>query len=215
MGVPGQVDILVGPGTSAPAAELAHAVQGELEALGARPRIVRRPRDPDEGVPLLVVAPHEVLPALQAETRERFEWIVAQSLLLVLAHPSSNAWQATLPYAEHAGALLHASDAGVAAFKRLGRRVRRFPIGFHASFEAADGPAAEREVDVAFVGVTSPRRLRVLAEAAGALAGRGTAIHLPDTSATPSGAVLDYLGARRAERPLRALVGRARRPAGR
>jgi GT2 family glycosyltransferase/uncharacterized coiled-coil protein SlyX len=195
VGVPGQVDILVGPGTSAPAAELANAVHGELEALGARPRIVRRPRDPDEGVPLLVVAPHEVLPALQAETRERFEWIVAQSLLLVLAHPSSNAWQTTLPYAERAAALLHASDAGVAAFKRLGRRVRRFPIGFHASFEAADGPAAEREVDVAFVGVTSPRRLRVLAEAAGALAARGTAIHLPDTSATPSGGVLDYLGA--------------------
>jgi len=195
VGVPGQVDILVGPGTSAPAAELAHAVRGELEALGAQPRVVRRPRDPAEGVPLLVVAPHEVLPALQAETREQFEWIVAQSLLLVLAHPSSNAWQETLPYAEHAAALLHASDAGVAAFKRLGRRVRRFPIGYNATFEAADGPAAQRDVDIAFVGVTSPRRLRVLAEAAPVLAARETAIHLPDTSATPSGAVLDYLGA--------------------
>ena len=61
MGVPGQVDILVGPGTSAPAAELAHAIRGELEALGARPRVVRRPRDPAEGMPLLIVAPHEVL----------------------------------------------------------------------------------------------------------------------------------------------------------
>ena len=195
MGVPGQVDILVGPGTSAPAAELAHAIRGELEALGAHPRVVRRPRDPAEGVPLLVVAPHEVLPALQAETREQFEWIVAQSLLRVLAHPSSNAWEETLPYAEHAAALLHASDAGVAAFKRLGRRVRRFPIGYNASFEAADGPAAQRDVDIAFVGVTSPRRLRVLAEAAPVLAARETAIHLPDTSATPSGAVLDYLAA--------------------
>ena len=191
--MPGQVDILVGPGTSAPAAELAHAIRGELEALGARPRVVRRPRDPAEGVPLLVVAPHEVLPALQAETREQFEWIVAQSLLLVLAHPTSPAWQATLPYAEHAAALLHASDAGVAAFKRLGRRVRRFPIGYHASFEAAERPA-ERDVDVAFAGVTSPRRLRMLAEAAPVLASRETAIHLPDTAATPSAAVLDYLG---------------------
>ena len=195
MGVPGQVDILVGSGTSAPAAELAHAIRAELEALGAGPRVVRRPRDPSEGVPLLVVAPHEVLPALQRETREQFGSIVAQSLLLVLAHPSSPAWQAALPYAEHAAALLHASDAGVAAFKRLGRRVRRFPIGYHATFEATEGRAAERDVDVAFVGVTSPLRLRELAEAAPVLAAHRTAIHLPDTSATPSGAVLDYLGA--------------------
>ncbi len=195
MGVPGQVDILVGPGTSAPAAELANAIRGELEALGAQPRVVRRPRDPSEGVPLLVVAPHEVLPSLQAETREQFGWIVAQSLLLVLAHPSWPAWRTTLPYAEHAAALLHTSDAGVAAFKRLGRRVRRFPIGYHATFEATDAPAAGRDVDVAFVGVTSPLRLRELAEAAPVLAAHRTAIHLPDTSATPSVAVLDYLAA--------------------
>jgi GT2 family glycosyltransferase len=170
-------------------------VLGELETLGARSRVVRRPRDPAEGVPLLVVAPHEVLPALHAEAREQFEWIVAQSLLLVLAHPGSPEWQATLPYAEHAGALLHVSDAGVAAFKRLGRRVRRFPLGHHASFEAAGPPPPVRDVDVAFVGVTSPRRLRVLAEAASVLAASTTEILLPDTSATSSGPVLDYLGA--------------------
>ncbi len=194
MGVPGQVDILVGPGTSAPAAELAHAIRGELEALGARPRVVRRPRDPAEGLPLLIVAPHEVLPALHAEMPEQFESVVAQSLLLVLAHPTAPAWRATLPYAEHAAALLHASDAGVAAFTRLGRRVWRFPIGYHASFESAERPPA-RDVDVAFAGVASQRRLRVLAEAASELAERQTEIHLPDRAATPSAAALDYLGA--------------------
>ncbi len=77
------------------------------------------------------------------------------------------------------------------------------------------GRRRKRNVDVAFVGVASPRRLRVLAEAAHALAANGTAIHLPDTSASPSGAVLDYLGGDERNALYAALVGRARRPAGR
>ena len=81
-----------------------------------------------------------------------------------------------------------------AAFKRLGRRVPRVPIGYHASFESAERPPA-RDVDVAFAGVASQRRLRVLAEAASELAERQTEIHLPDRAATPSAAALDYLGA--------------------
>src|SRR5262245_13529542 len=154
------IDILVGPGTSLPAAELAGAVRAELDGLGRETRLTERPREPKHDLATLVVAPHEILPDLAAD-ESRLLALLRRSALLVLAHPTSADWSATLPFAEQAGALLHVSDAGIAAFKRLGRRARRFPLGYNASFDRWGGADGERPVDVAFLGTLTPRRSRL------------------------------------------------------
>jgi hypothetical protein len=187
-------DILLGVHTSAPAAELGRALDSELEALGRSTRVVHdRLRQPSPDSATLVVAPHETLPSLGPADDERLVAALRRSILLVLAHPSSPEWTATLPYAEHAGALLHVSDAGIAAFKRLGRRVRRFPLGYHASFDRWSGTHGERPVDAVFLGTLTPRRSRLLSEAAAKLARRTVRLHVPGRPSTRAESVIDFV----------------------
>jgi GT2 family glycosyltransferase len=188
-------DILVGAQTSLPVAELGRALDSELEALGRSTRVVHdRLRQPSAEAATLIVAPHEALPALAPADDERLVAALRRSILLVLAHPSSPEWAATLPYAEHAGALLHVSDAGIAAFKRLGRRVRRFPLGYHASFDRWNVTEGERPVDVVFLGTLTPRRSRLLSEAAAGLARRTVRLHVPARPSTEAERVIDFVG---------------------
>lgn len=189
--MPDTVDILLGRGTSLPVAALATAIQSDLERAGVRTRTVRRPPDSAAKTVTLVVAPHETLPALVEADGERLQRMLGRSLFLVLAHPSSPEWDVTLPFAQQAGGLLHVSDAGVAAFKRLGRRVRRFTLGYHETFDRRAGAETERTIDAVLVGAGTPRRLQALAEAAAVLSERDVTIHLPDSSSTLSGLVLD------------------------
>jgi GT2 family glycosyltransferase len=187
-------DILLGAQTSLPVAELGRALDSELEALGRSTRIVHdRLRQPTTESATLIVAPHEALPVLAPADDERLVAALRRSILLVLAHPSSPEWTATLPYAEHAGALLHVSDAGIAAFKRLGRRVRRFPLGYHASFDRWNGTDGERPLEAVFLGTLTPRRARLLSEAAAGLARRRVELHVPGRPSTEAERVVDFV----------------------
>jgi Glycosyltransferase like family 2 len=188
------LDILLGPHSSLPSAELARAIEAELQELGRAGRTVHdRLRQPSSDLATLVIAPHEVLPHVDAD-QERLAAFLQRSVLLVLAHPTSAAWAASLPYVEHAGALLHVSDAGIAAFKRLGRRARRFPLGYHRAFDRWGGADTPRTVDVAFLGTLTPRRSRLLAQAAGVLSRRSVELRLPERPATAADRAPDFLG---------------------
>jgi hypothetical protein len=190
--VSGGLDILVAAGSSAPAAELAAAIRTEARGLGASADIVRElPRGTENAT--LLVAPDEALRRVEETEAERLDEFLSRSILLVLAHPSTAEWEATLPYAERAAALFHVSDAGIAAFKRMGRRVRRFPLGYHESFDRWQEREEERDVDVAFLGVASPRRERLLAELAGRLAARSTRIYFPDRPSDQERRLLDFV----------------------
>lgn len=186
------LNILVGARSSLPVSELTAAIRDEITELGAATHIVREhPRSPE--TPTLVVAPHEVFAEVPESDSERLVELLHRSILLVLAHPATAEWEATLPYAEHAAALFHVSDAGIAAFKRMGQRVRRFPLGYHRSFDRWEKRSDERDVDVAFLGLSSPRREKLLAELAGILAPRSTRIYLPERAAEQELRVLDFI----------------------
>lgn len=188
-----QLDILLPPKTSSPVAELGRAIEAELTELGVRTRTVRDVTAVVPGAPLLVIAPHEVFAGRTIDD-EAFSATLRSAMLLVLAHPSSDDWRDTLPFASEAGALLHVSDAGVAAFKRRGRRVRRVMLGYHSSFGTWDGKdEAPRPLDVAFIGRLTDHRSRALAEIAGELANREVEIHLPRRLAPAGERVLDFL----------------------
>jgi Glycosyl transferase family 2 len=187
------LDILLGSRSSLPVCELARAVEAELELLGRAGRTVRdRVTEPRADRATLVIAPHEALQEVDAD-EERLAAFLRRSILLVLAHPASAEWAETLRYAEHAGALLHVSDAGIAALKRLGRRARRFPLGFHPSFDSWGGQDRDRPIDVAFLGTLTARRSRLLAEAGAVLSGRTARLYVPERPAVRDERVVDFL----------------------
>ena len=186
------LNILVAARSSLPVSELAVAIRDEINELGATAHVVRdRPRSPETAT--LVVAPHEVFAKIPDSDSDSLVELLQRSILLVLAHPSTPEWEATLPFAAHAAALFHVSDAGVAAFKRMGRRVRRFPLGYHRSFDRWEECESERDVDVAFLGLISPRRERLLAELAHVLAPRSTRIYVPERAAEQEARILDFI----------------------
>jgi hypothetical protein len=185
------LDILVAARSSLPVSELATAILDELAELGAAAQIMRElPRGRETAT--LVIAPHEALAEASTHGRDLDE-LLRRTVLLVLAHPSTAEWEATLPYAERAAELFHVSDAGIAAFKRLGRRARRFPLGYQRSFDRWHDEPGERDVDVAFLGVASARRERLLAELANTLAARRTSIYLPGRAADQERRGRDFL----------------------
>lgn len=186
------LDILVAAHTSLPAAELATAIEAEIGGLGGTAEIVAEPRRGGDA-PTLVIAPHEAFAEVAEDDPARLGDLLRGTVLLVLAHPGSPEWEETLPYAEHAAALFHVSDAGIAAFKRLGRRARRFPLGYHPSFDRWHERPDSRDVDVAYLGVRSPRRDQRLAELAETLASHATSIYLPDRGATQERRLPDFL----------------------
>lgn len=186
------LDILVAARTSLPAAELATAIEAEIGELGGTAEIVAEPRRGGDA-PTLVVAPHETFADVAEDDPSRLGDLLRGTVLLVLAHPGSAEWEETLPYAEHAAALFHVSDAGIAAFKRLGRRARRFPLGYHPSFDRWHERPDARDVDVAYLAVRSPRRDQRLAELAETLSSRAASIYLPDRVATQERRLRDFL----------------------
>lgn len=186
------LDILVGARSSLPAAELAAAIRDDVGVLGGAAEVVRDlPRGRE--TPTLVVAPHEALADLPEDDPERLDELLRRTVLLVLAHPASPEWEATLPFAEHAAALFHVSDAGIAAFKRLGRRARRFPLGYHRSFDRWHERDDPRDIAVVYLAMRSTRRDRQLAELAGTLSSRSASIYLPDRVAELERPLPDFL----------------------
>jgi hypothetical protein len=147
-------------------AELAEALVFELDRLGAPARIVVG-EFPEHrtGVVTVLLPPHEfvalsgVRPSLH---------LMRRCLLISAEQPSSGFFAENLDLAREAGAVLDINHRAVRAYREAGVAAEHLQLGYSAAWDRRDAVAA-RDIDILFVGRTTPRRERALASYAAVL----------------------------------------------
>lgn len=187
-------DLLLSSRTGMPIVEATRAVGTALRRCGFDTRIVkdRIPAHEDDRA-IVVVGPHDVYPHLNEAYSAEVNASLARTILLCCERPHSSAWENTVGLAEHAGALLHASDLGVAAFGQHRLPARRFRWGYDPSLDGWHGAQARRPIDVLFMGAWTARREQTLAQAAEVLAGYDVDIRLTSGVSTGSREVANFI----------------------
>ena len=150
--------------------ELLEAVASEAKALGASVRSVSdRFPDPEPGMAYVYV-PHEYAALVSQEhmpsTIQR-----ARSIALCTEQPGTPWFDLGATQAAAAGAAMDISSAGQLELHRRGIRAERFRLGYAECWDVYRGrEGVERDVDVVFMGSSTPRRQALLAANAAPLA---------------------------------------------
>ncbi len=162
--------------------ELAQALIFELEKLGAKGRIVvgefptQRP-----GSVTVLLPPHEFAALSRARpTPEMLRRCVAISA----EQPSSEFFQWNVDLVRHAGAVLDINRRAVRSYAEQEIAAHHLQLGYSAFWDRRD-EKIERDIDILFVGRTTPRRERALAMYADQLERFNCEILLSDDS-TPN-----------------------------
>ena len=160
------IDIVMSGATALPLVEAAHTIGRGLQARGHTVTFVQDALPPvDSGRVALVLGPHDVYPHLDV-TPDALDRSLARTVIIGTARPSAVDWPIALEYAGLAGAVLDISDAGVTAFAASGIRATRFRLGYEPSIDYSTGGIDTRPLDVVFMGTATPRRQRLVANAA-------------------------------------------------
>jgi hypothetical protein len=187
-----KLHILTTAAMSLPAEAVAHGVAEALRSRGTSVSIVDGVADLQRDATFVIVAPHEVLPSIALEDRTLAETL-QRSVIVSTVRPASGDWALSRHFAERAGAVLDISDAGVTAFASLGIKARRFRLGYDPSQDRSSGGIETRPLDVAFLGASTPRRLRIMAEAARHLSSRDVDLRFTEGVASRDRTVTDFL----------------------
>ena len=135
----------------------------------------------------LVVAPHEFFPLFLVPTvgPEESARLGAQTWVINVEQPGSAWFELAWHHAQNCLGVFDISLEGVEEFRRRGRYAVHAPLGYSGSLEHRPHvDHAERPVDVLFIGHSSPKRDRLLADLAEDLAPFNFRIVLTDV-ATP------------------------------
>jgi hypothetical protein len=145
--------------------ELAEALGFELRKLGAESRIeVGGFPEPEPGEVTVLIPPHEFAALSIGPTAT-----MLQRMVLVSAEqPSSQFFGWNVDLARHAGAVLDINPRAVRAYQEAGVDAEHLQVGYSEAWDRRR-EGAERDIDVLFMGRSTPRRLRALAHYADAL----------------------------------------------
>ena len=158
------------------AAELLAAIADDAVAAGAEVTIGPATSSPRaEEVCLFVPLPETNPPAA-----------AMRSVAICIAHPGTPAFDLSTRVAGTAAAAVDLTTSGALEQRRRGVRAERFRLGLGERWRVPPTqPAGDRPCDILFVGRHTPRRERMIAANAAALAATRSAIHL----GPPSGAL--------------------------
>jgi hypothetical protein len=121
-----------------------------------------------------------------------------RTVLVITESPGAPGWERAAALAESAAATLVLDSAAVPELARAGVSARVLRLGYVPAWDGWGGLAgSERSIDLAVLGEFSDRRALAVAEAAAALHGRRTALHLLRRPLTPASAVASPVGERR------------------
>lgn len=186
-------ELLLSAATPWPVAEAVYSVQRALVEVGCVAEVtVDELPSPDLERIVVVVGPHEVYPHLPVDPEDLAESL-SRTLVICTARPSALDWHRALPYAATAAAVFDVSDAGVAALAAAGVDAERFRLGYDSALDLGTGGLEDRPLDVLFVGTATPRRQRLLAEAARWLSRRDVELHLIDGVGSPADPVTGFV----------------------
>lgn len=149
--------------------ELLAAVASEARALGAPvTEVADHFPDPEPGTAYVYV-PHEYA-ALAPADGSPTALQRARSITLCTEQPGTTWFDLSAAHAAAAGAAVDISGEGELALRRRGIRAERFRLGYAECWDVYRGDGQERDVDIVFMGSSTPRRQTVLATNAGLLA---------------------------------------------
>jgi len=121
-----------------------------------------------------VVIPHEYYALAPAEP----ESLRARTVAFGVEHPGTEEFETSVGYAGGLAGHFEISSDSVDELARRGIMATVFPLGLVPAWDCR-AAVAERDVDVAYLGSSDPRRLGILARAARDLAGLHTELVLP------------------------------------
>ena len=163
-------------------AELVEVIRDELSGLGVRSSVSLDGFPAARaGLVYVLVPPHEWVGLNGGATPPRD--LLARTVVLCAEQPGTWFFDANEPLAAAAGAVFDISPLSVAEWHRRGIPAERFRLG-HTARWAAPRPERPRDVDVAFLGLSSERRNRLLASYAPLLAGRSCRLVVNDAIGT-------------------------------
>jgi hypothetical protein len=195
------ISFVLAPGQNAFFAELADALRTELEDLGVDARIHEGefPEASDGSVPVLL-PPHEYARLAPGRIRRRE---LRRCICVCAEQPESPWFAANLRLVHAAGAVFDLNRRGAAALRRNGIRAEHLRLGYTRRWDrfSTESP---REVDLAFLGSSTPRRDRILASYAERLWRRRAALVISDNRLPNEATTASFLAG---EDKLRLLAG--------
>ncbi len=174
-----ELAFVLAPGQNAFFTELATALRDELRDLGVKTTMGVGWPAPESGRAYAMVAPHEHL--IIAKQRGLPGAALARTVCICTEQPGMTWFNDAARVASRCGAVLDISARGAELLRRRGIRAEHMPLGYTRLWDRFS-PAAERDVDVAFLGGATLRRERILAGCAPLLAGHRCRLILSDNS---------------------------------
>ncbi len=143
--------------------ELLEAVASEARALGAPvTSVTDHFPDPEAGTAYVYV-PHEYA-ALLPEEQQPTALQRSRTIALCTEQPDTPWFALSAAHAAVAGAAVDINGAGEIELRRRGVRAERFRLGYAEYWDVYGGEEGpERDIDIVFMGTTTPRRQAVLA----------------------------------------------------
>ena len=131
---------------------------------------------PADGLLQIVVAPHEFYPLFAASRAHEATAALPAVHLLNVEQPGSPWFESACWFARGAAGVLDINAMSAAELRRRGIAAVHAPLGYLPP--SADPPPAERDIDIVFLGVSTPRREMFFSRHAPFFAARRCRIHL-------------------------------------
>jgi hypothetical protein len=185
-----EIVFALAPGQNAFFHELADALVFELEKLGARARIsVGEFPEQRPGAVTVLLPPHEYAALSGVRPSPA---MLRRCVLISAEQPSSEFFEWNVQLARNAGAVLDINARGVRAYGEAGIAAERLQLGYCEAWDRRMDVAV-RDIDVLFVGRSTPRRERALALYANVLERLNCEILLSDDSSPNVADGVDFL----------------------
>jgi Glycosyl transferase family 2 len=160
--------------------ELTEALRCALERHGIATDVAVDHFPPPRSDLVYVFVPHEYLP-LTMESVHPTPAQLRRSVAICTEQPGTQWFEASAAVAAQAADAVDIHEFGVTELKRRGVRARLLRLGYVPEWDQWQGGAAERPVDVTFLGGYTPRRGLALARCAHVLQNRRASLHLVES----------------------------------
>ena len=143
--------------------DILEGIAHEACALGADAAVVDDKFDPAPDVVHLVV-PHEYFAVVEPRLWPH-ERTLGRTIALTVEHPGTPWFDISTTQASRCAAVVDINRDARAELRRRGVRAEAFQIGYTAAWDHWHGAATDRDIAIAYLGSTDPRRDAMLAEA--------------------------------------------------
>jgi GT2 family glycosyltransferase len=161
--------------------ELVEAIRSELTAQGVVSTVQEDFSDPSPNRVYVLAPPHEYV-ALEGQAALPAPELLQRTVFLCAEQPGTVHFDHNIELARRAGAVFDINARSVELFRAAGIPARQLGLGYTPTWDHFDD-AAERDIDVLFLGSASPRRIQALSRYGRTLSPWNSHLQISDNSA--------------------------------